>query len=97
MRRNQTDPVFDWLAYHAEFDPGRLAAVDLATQRWLTYGEFNDRATRLATALRERFGVAEAQVDALARERVHAVRGVAGERQPVPGDRRRLEQPRDRR
>ena len=57
MRRNQTDPVFDWLAYHAEFDPGRLAAVDLATQRWLTYGEFNDRATRLATALRERFGV----------------------------------------
>jgi fatty-acyl-CoA synthase len=57
MRRTQTDPVFDWLAYYAEFDPGRLAAVDLATQRWLTYGQFNDRATRLATALRERFGV----------------------------------------
>ena len=57
MRRNQTDPVFDWLAYYAEFDPGRLAAVDLATQRWLTYGQFNERATRLATALRERFGV----------------------------------------
>jgi fatty-acyl-CoA synthase len=57
MRRTQTDPVFDWLAYYAEFDPGRLAAVDLATQRWLTYGEFNDRATRLATALRERYGV----------------------------------------
>jgi fatty-acyl-CoA synthase len=57
MRRTQTDPVFDWLAYYAEFDPGRLAAVDLATQRWLSYGEFNDRATRLATALRERYGV----------------------------------------
>jgi len=57
MRRNQTDPVFDWLAYYAEFDPGRLAAVDLATQRWLTYGQFNERSTRLATALRERFGV----------------------------------------
>ena len=57
MRRTQTDPVFDWLAYYAEFDPGRLAAVDLATGRWLTYGQFNDRATRLATALRERYGV----------------------------------------
>ena len=51
------DPVFDWLAYYAEFDPGRLAAVDLATRRWLTYREFDARATRLATALRERFGV----------------------------------------
>jgi fatty-acyl-CoA synthase len=51
------DPAFDWLAYYAEFDPGRLAAVDLATRRWLTYREFDDRATRLATALRERFGV----------------------------------------
>jgi fatty-acyl-CoA synthase len=51
------DPAFDWLAYYAEFDPGRLAAVDLATRRWLTYREFNDRATRLATSLRERFGV----------------------------------------
>jgi fatty-acyl-CoA synthase len=51
------DPVFDWLAYYAEFDPERLAAVDLATRRWLTYREFDARATRLATALRERFGV----------------------------------------
>ena len=57
MLRTQTDPVFDWLAYYAEFDPDRLAAVDLATQRWLTYGQFNERSTRLATALRERFGV----------------------------------------
>jgi len=57
MSRPQTDPVFDWLAYYAEFDPGRLAAVDLATGRWLSYGQFNERATRLATALRERFGV----------------------------------------
>jgi fatty-acyl-CoA synthase len=55
--RTLTDPVFDWLAYYAEFDPGRLAAVDLATNRWLDYRTFNVRATRLATALRERFGV----------------------------------------
>ena len=51
------DSVFDWLAYYARFDPDRLAAIDLATRRRLTYREFNDRATRLATALRERFGV----------------------------------------
>jgi fatty-acyl-CoA synthase len=57
MRRQNSDPVFDWLAYYAAYDPGRLAAVDLATQRWLTYGQFDERATRLATALRERFGV----------------------------------------
>ena len=57
MRRQSSDPVFDWLAYYAEYDPGRLAAVDLATQRWLTYGQFDERATRLATALRERFAV----------------------------------------
>ena len=57
MRRQNSDPVFDWLAYYAEYDPGRLAAVDLATQRWLNFGQFDERATRLATALRERFGV----------------------------------------
>jgi len=51
------DQVFDWLSYYADFDPGRLAAVDLATGRWLAYGEFDERATRLATGLRERFGV----------------------------------------
>jgi len=51
------DPVYDWLAYYAEFDPGRLAAVDLATDRRLDYGTFNDRATRLAAALRDRYGV----------------------------------------
>lgn len=57
MPRTHTDPVFDWLAWHAEFDPGRVAAIDLATGRALTYHGFNDRATRLATALRERYGV----------------------------------------
>ncbi len=51
------DPVYDWLAYYADFDPARVAAVDLATGRWLSYGALDDRATRLATALREDFGV----------------------------------------
>jgi fatty-acyl-CoA synthase len=49
--------VFDWLSYYAEFDPGRVAAVDLASGRWLTYGEFDQRATRLAAGLRKLFGV----------------------------------------
>jgi fatty-acyl-CoA synthase len=51
------EPVYDWLRYYAEFDPGRLCAVDLATGRRLTYGQFDDRATRLATALRDAHGV----------------------------------------
>ncbi len=57
MAAQLKDPVFDWLSYYAEFDPGRVAAVDLATDRWLTYGEFDARATRLATGLRKLFGV----------------------------------------
>jgi fatty-acyl-CoA synthase len=57
VKTRAKDPVYDWLAYYAEFDPGRIAAVDLATGRWLTYGTFNDRATRLATALRDEHGV----------------------------------------
>ncbi|HSN70086.1 MAG TPA: AMP-binding protein [Steroidobacteraceae bacterium] len=57
MKRQPIDPVYDWLAYYSEFDPGRLAAVDLATDRWLDYGTFNDRVTRLATGLRRRFPV----------------------------------------
>jgi fatty-acyl-CoA synthase len=51
------DTVYDWLAYYAEFDPGRLAAVDLATRRRLSYGAFNERTTRLATGLASAFGV----------------------------------------
>ena len=33
MTATTKDPVYDWLAYYAEFDPDRLAAVDLATNR----------------------------------------------------------------
>jgi fatty-acyl-CoA synthase len=53
--------VYDWLAYYAEFDPERLAAVDLATGRRLTYGALDERATRLASGLRERFDVAQGE------------------------------------
>jgi fatty-acyl-CoA synthase len=58
MSKPPRDPVYDWLAYYAEFDPGRLAAVDLATGRWLTYGQLDERATRLATGLRDQCGIA---------------------------------------
>jgi fatty-acyl-CoA synthase len=57
VRSGAADPVFDWLAYWSEFDPDRLAAIDLATGRRFTYEVLNDRATRLATALAERHGV----------------------------------------
>ena len=57
MAAQVKDRVFDWLSYYADVDPSRLAAVDLGTRRWLTYGQLDDRATRLATALRDEHGV----------------------------------------
>jgi len=57
MAAQINDRVFDWLSYYADFDPDRVAAVDLATDRWLTYGQFDDRARRLASGLRKLFGV----------------------------------------
>ena len=57
MEAQIKDRVFDWLAYYADFDPDRVAAIDLARDRWHTYGALNERATRLATGLRETFGV----------------------------------------
>ena len=39
---------YDWLARHAARMPDKLAAVDLASGRRFTYGEFNARAGRLA-------------------------------------------------
>ncbi|MCC7200065.1 MAG: AMP-binding protein [Gammaproteobacteria bacterium] len=49
--------VVDWLAYYAGRDGERLAAVDLASGRRYSYAQFNDRATRLATGLRDRHAV----------------------------------------
>ena len=59
MIQTSKDVVYDWLAYHAAYAGDRCAAVDLATGRSFTYGEFNDRSTRLATGLREAYGVAK--------------------------------------
>ena len=48
---------YDWLARHAARTPDKLAAVDLASGRRFTYGEFNGRAGRLAHFLARGAGV----------------------------------------
>lgn len=50
-------PASDWLAFHADRTPEKLAAVDQETGRHFTYGEFNDRAARLAAYLRSAWDV----------------------------------------
>ena len=57
MATERASLVSDWLHYQASYNPERLAAVDLTTARRFTYAAFNDRATRLATALRNTLGV----------------------------------------
>ncbi len=47
----------DWLAFHADRTPDKIALIDQATGRQYDYATFNDRAARLATALREQWGV----------------------------------------
>lgn len=48
----------DWIAHHARFAPGAAAAHDLASGRRFTYAQFDDRVSRAALWLRQRFGVA---------------------------------------
>lgn len=47
----------DWIAFHADRTPDRLAAIDQPTGRQFTYAELNDRAARLAAYLRDEWGV----------------------------------------
>jgi fatty-acyl-CoA synthase len=47
----------DWIAFHADRTPDKIALVDQATGRCLTYAEFNLRAGRLAAFLRSECGV----------------------------------------
>ncbi len=47
----------DWLDYHGRYDANLVAAVEVDTGARFTYREFNDRLRRLATGLRDRFGV----------------------------------------
>lgn len=48
---------FDWIKRHAERTPEKLALVDAATGRQYSYSQFNDRANRLASYLRDHAGI----------------------------------------
>lgn len=43
----------DWIAFHADRTPDKLAMIDQHTGRRFTYAEFNDRSARLAGYLRD--------------------------------------------
>ena len=43
---------YDWIAHHASRRPDKVAILDLAIGRRLTYRELDRRASRLAAALR---------------------------------------------
>ncbi len=46
----------DWIAFHADRTPEKLALIDQHTGRQFTYGELNDRAARLAGFLQSEWG-----------------------------------------
>ncbi len=46
----------DWLAFHADRTPEKIAMIDQATGRTFSYEQMNDRAARLATYLRDVWG-----------------------------------------
>ncbi len=47
----------DWIAFHADRTPEKLAAIDQYTGRHFTYAQLNDRASRLAAYLRDDWAV----------------------------------------
>jgi fatty-acyl-CoA synthase len=50
---------FDWIKRHAERTPHKLAIVDTYTGRQFTYGEWEQRITRLANFMRGELGLAQ--------------------------------------
>jgi len=48
---------YDWIAHFGRRTPDRLAAVDLASGRHLTYGQFDARISRLAGHLRDQLKI----------------------------------------
>jgi fatty-acyl-CoA synthase len=48
---------YDWIAHFGRRTPDKIAAIDLASNRRLSYGQFDARISRLATHLRETLGV----------------------------------------
>jgi len=47
----------DWIAFHADRTPEKLAVIDQNTGRRYTYAQFNERSARLAGYLRDEWGV----------------------------------------
>src|SRR3954449_13208476 len=48
---------YDWIAHFGRRTPDKLAAIDLASGRQLTYAQFDARISRLATHLRDRLNI----------------------------------------
>src|SRR5437899_3226403 len=49
---------YDWIAHFGRRTPDKIAAIDLASQRRLSYAQFDARISRLATHLRDGLKVA---------------------------------------
>jgi fatty-acyl-CoA synthase len=49
---------YDWIAHHGRRNPGKIALVDLASGRRFSYGELDQRISRLASHLRDALKVA---------------------------------------
>src|SRR5205809_6892689 len=49
---------YDWIAHFGRRTPDKIAAIDLASARRLSYAAFDARIARLATHLRDRLSVA---------------------------------------
>jgi fatty-acyl-CoA synthase len=47
----------DWIAFHADRTPEKLALIDQHTGQRFTYGDMNDRSARLAAYLRDAWSV----------------------------------------
>jgi fatty-acyl-CoA synthase len=52
---------FDWIKRHAERTPDKLALVDAHTGRQFTYHQFNQRANRLASFLKDQLGIRQGE------------------------------------
>ena len=48
---------YDWIAHFGRRTPENLAVIDLASERRLSYAQFDARISRLAAHLRHRLGV----------------------------------------
>src|SRR5438552_17103053 len=48
---------YDWIAHFGRRTPDKIAAIDLASERRLSYAPFDARISRLATHRRDQLGV----------------------------------------